>query len=61
VGTFDFFCILGFTAFGVTKQAASLMALVIHTVLWVPLTLAGMVVFGLSGAKRLSAPVGESA
>ena len=42
VGTFDFFTISGLTAYGASASVAVATALVIHGVLWLPLTVAGL-------------------
>ena len=41
VGTFDYFAILGLTAFGARRAAATAFALVVHLVLWLPVTVVG--------------------
>jgi hypothetical protein len=42
IGTFDFFTISGFTLYGTNETAAAAMTLVIHIVLWLPITAAGL-------------------
>ena len=41
VGTFDYFAILGMTAFGARRAAATAFAVAVHLVLWLPVTLVG--------------------
>jgi len=41
VGTFDYFAILGLTAFGARRAAATAFAMAVHLMLWLPVTLAG--------------------
>jgi uncharacterized membrane protein YbhN (UPF0104 family) len=43
VGTFDFFTLSGFSAYGASDQKAAAAALLIHGVLWFPLTAAGLI------------------
>ncbi len=45
VGTFDYFAILGLTAYGATRTAAAAFALLTHFVLWLPPTVAGALCF----------------
>jgi len=42
VGTFDFFTVSGFTVYGTGKASAVALTLVIHLVLWLPITAAGL-------------------
>ena len=42
VGTFDYFTISGLTAYGASAAVATAAAFIIHIVLWLPLTAAGM-------------------
>jgi uncharacterized protein (TIRG00374 family) len=41
VGTFDYFAALGLTAYGASLGAATAFALLVHLVLWVPVTVLG--------------------
>jgi uncharacterized protein (TIRG00374 family) len=41
VGTFDYFAMLGLTAYGASRTAAAAFALLVHVILWLPVTLAG--------------------
>ncbi|MFL5496648.1 MAG: lysylphosphatidylglycerol synthase transmembrane domain-containing protein [Gemmatimonadales bacterium] len=43
VGTFDYFAMLGLTAYGTGRNAAAAFALLAHLMLWLPVTLAGLV------------------
>lgn len=42
VGTFDYFAALGLTAYGAAPAAATAFALLVHLVLWVPVTVVGL-------------------
>lgn len=42
VGTFDFFTLSGLESYGAAYSLAAAAALIIHSVLWLPLTVAGM-------------------
>ena len=53
VGTFDYFAMLGLIAYGAERAAAAGFAVVVHVVLWLPLTLTGLAYFLLPGAKLL--------
>lgn len=41
VGTFDYFAMLGLTAYGASRTVAAAFALLVHIILWLPVTLAG--------------------
>jgi uncharacterized protein (TIRG00374 family) len=43
VGTFDYFGTLGLTAYGAPQAGAAAFALLVHLVLWLPVTTAGMI------------------
>ena len=45
VGTFDYFAILGLTAYGATRTAAAAFALLVHFLLWLPPTIVGALCF----------------
>jgi len=45
VGTFDFFTMAALSAYGATGAIAGAFALLVHTVLWLPLTVAGLSYF----------------
>jgi glycosyltransferase 2 family protein len=45
VGTFDYFAILGLTAYGASRTAATAFALLVHLILWLPVTLVGALYF----------------
>ena len=53
VGTFDYFAILGLTAFGAQRAAATAFAVVVHVVLWLPVTLVGAAFLVKIRAPRL--------
>jgi hypothetical protein len=42
VGTFDYFAVLGMTSYGYPREAALAFALVVHALLWLPLTVLGI-------------------
>lgn len=42
IGTFDYFAARGFAAFGTSPELAAAFALSVHTLLWVPATIAGL-------------------
>jgi uncharacterized protein (TIRG00374 family) len=53
VGTFDYFAALGLVAYGASRALAGAFAIVVHLILWLPLTLAGVVHFIRPGAGLL--------
>jgi hypothetical protein len=55
VGTFDYFAVLGLTAFGATRVVALTFALLVHILLWLPVTLVGTA-YLLVPARRRAAP-----
>lgn len=57
VGTFDYFAMLGMMAFGAERTSATAFAVVVHVVLWLPLTVAGMTYFLMPGARMLGRQV----
>lgn len=54
VGTFDYFAMLGLTAYGASRAAAAAFALLVHLLLWLPITLVGSL-FLLAPAPRRAA------
>jgi uncharacterized protein (TIRG00374 family) len=60
VGTFDYFAILGLTAYGATRTAAAAFALLTHFLLWLPPTVVGALCFVSlrRGATHAGAEVG---
>jgi uncharacterized protein (TIRG00374 family) len=54
VGTFDYFAVLGLTAFGASRVAALTFALLVHLLLWLPVTLVGAL-YLLTPAERTDA------
>jgi glycosyltransferase 2 family protein len=52
VGTFDYFAILGLTAFGARRVIATAFAMIVHLILWLPVTLVGAAFFVAPGAVR---------
>ncbi len=62
IGTFDFFTARGFEAYGLLPASATACALLIHAVLWVPLTLVGLAVLLIASgrpAQELLAAAGK--
>lgn len=51
VGTFDYFAMSGLMAYGASRAMATLFALLVHGVLWVPTTAAGAIYFLLPSSK----------
>ena len=51
VGTFDYFAVLGLTAYGAPREAAIAFALTVHAVLWLPLTALGLGYLLLRGER----------
>lgn len=60
VGTFDYFAMLGMMAYGAERASATAFAVVVHVVLWLPLTIAGMAYFLMPGARMLGRQVAAS-
>jgi hypothetical protein len=52
VGTFDYFAVLGLMAFGATRVAALTFALLVHILLWLPVTVVGGAWLLLLPARR---------
>jgi hypothetical protein len=57
VGTFHYFVILGFSAFGLVGDSAASLAILVHLLLWVPVTATGLVFFSLNRQRVSMAPV----
>ena len=56
VGTFDYFAILGMMAYGAGRAISTAFAMLVHLLLWLPVTLAGaayLVVPGTAAARRI--------
>ncbi|HZY17330.1 MAG TPA: lysylphosphatidylglycerol synthase transmembrane domain-containing protein [Ramlibacter sp.] len=51
VGTFDYFTMLGFSAFGLDRAAATAISLSVHAILWAPVTALGLVLLVLHGGR----------
>jgi len=45
VGTFDYFTMLGLTSYGAERAVAAVFALLVHLMLWIPVTLVGALLF----------------
>jgi uncharacterized protein (TIRG00374 family) len=56
VGTFDYFASLGLTAYGASPAAATAFALLVHLVLWVPITVVGFSLLLIRGGN-IAAPL----
>lgn len=55
VGTFDYFTMLGLMAYQVPSSTAALFALVVHLILWLPLTLIGLIWLALLKSRQAAA------
>jgi uncharacterized protein (TIRG00374 family) len=56
VGTFDYFAILGMMAYGAGRAVSAAFAMVVHLLLWLPVTLVGaayVVLPGAAGTRRV--------
>ena len=53
VGTFDYFVIVGMTAFGARRVASAAFAMVVHLTLWLPVTLVGATFLVAPDASQL--------
>lgn len=51
VGTFDYFAMQGLVAYGASSETAAAFALTVHAVLWLPLTVAGLLYLVLKGQR----------
>ena len=64
VGTFDYFAMLGLVAYGADRATAAGFAVAVHIVLWLPLTMAGLIYFMMPGSyllrKQISAQISEN-
>jgi glycosyltransferase 2 family protein len=58
VGTFDYFAMLGLTAYGADRSVAAAFALLVHLVLWVPVTVVGGLML-LAGNRRAGGMAGS--
>lgn len=52
VGTFDFFAMAGWAAHGLGPESATANALVVHLVLWLPLTIVGLAMLASPGGRN---------
>jgi hypothetical protein len=43
VGTFDYFTLMGLNLYGAERNLAAVFAVVVHILLWLPVTLAGAI------------------
>ena len=60
VGTFDYFAVLGLMAFGATRVAALGFALLVHLLLWLPVTVVGSAcLLALPARRRAPVPMPE--
>jgi uncharacterized protein (TIRG00374 family) len=53
VGTFDYFTIRGLMAFGVNQSPAAFFAVVVHLLLWLPVTAVGLVSLAILKSRSL--------
>ncbi|CAA9441374.1 MAG: hypothetical protein AVDCRST_MAG51-3313 [uncultured Ramlibacter sp.] len=49
VGTFDYFTMLGLSAFGADRAVATAFSLSVHAILWLPITVVGLALLALHG------------
>lgn len=56
VGTFDYFTMLGLSAFDVSREVATAFSLSVHAVLWAPITAIGLVLLALHGGRAAFSP-----
>ena len=56
VGTFDYFAVQGLSAFGADRVVALTFALVIHLLLWLPVTVVGALYLVVPVRRRTAAP-----
>ena len=49
IGTFDYFAILGLVSYGVEWQKAAASILIIHSILWFPVTIIGLLLIAFPG------------
>jgi hypothetical protein len=47
VGTFDYFTLMGLNLYGAEREVAAVFALMVHIILWLPVTLAGAIAFSV--------------
>jgi uncharacterized protein (TIRG00374 family) len=57
VGTFDYFASLGLTAYGADRSAAAAFAVLVHLLLWLPVTLTGFAALLWARTPRVSSRV----
>ena len=57
VGTFDYFAVLGLTAYGASRETAVAFALTVHALLWLPLTALGLGYLLLRGERIWRGPL----
>ena len=60
VGTFDYFAMLGLVAYGAERATAAAFAVVVHVVLWLPITVVGIIYFLKPGANMMRRQVAAS-
>ncbi len=56
VGTFDYFTMLGLSAFGASREVATAFSLSVHAVLWAPVTAVGLALLALHGGRAAFRP-----
>ena len=57
VGTFDYFAALGLTAYGAAAGAATAFALLVHLVLWLPVTVVGFALLFVGRSAGVAVPL----
>jgi uncharacterized membrane protein YbhN (UPF0104 family) len=61
LGTFDYFTMVGFTLAGIAREPALICALLVHIILWVPVTTAGLSWLLLSKGREAWHPAPKAA
>jgi glycosyltransferase 2 family protein len=60
VGTFDYFATLGLVAYGVNGNAAAAVAVLVHVLLWLPVTVTGLALLGLRARSQPTLEAGAT-
>jgi glycosyltransferase 2 family protein len=60
VGTFDYFATLGLVAYGVNGNAAAAVAVLVHVLLWLPVTVTGLALLGLRTRRQATLEAGAT-
>jgi len=60
VGTFDYFTMIGLTASGIAREPALVCAVLVHAVLWAPITAIGLMWLGVAKGRAWRGAVDEA-